>query len=103
MFNEEVNLKALERKIDKLLKWIDKNTPKTCPFCGGEPEMRSYNGIEKKYYYLSCIQCGARLEAKESTQEAIEAWNIRDFRYMDAQFNGIGKTAYGFKWEFYDK
>jgi Lar family restriction alleviation protein len=47
---------------------------KNCPFCDGvEPEIDDQTNL----YWVSCWHCSTEGPAKESRQEAIEAWNTR--------------------------
>ena len=48
---------------------------KPCPFCGGEAEVRWYDGFPS----ASCTKCGCNtgMNINGSEREAIAAWNRR--------------------------
>lgn len=52
---------------------------KPCPFCGGNPTLRSQtiapNG--EFYYRIECRCCGAGTDWKYTTDGALESWNRR--------------------------
>lgn len=54
------------------------NELKSCPFCGGNAEIVSFNVFCDKAYYCKCTNCEAEIKAPSfSEQEAIESWNKR--------------------------
>lgn len=66
--------------------WSDQNdqTLDSCPFCGSEADVRVYDppfvslrhGL--RYYYVTCIHCGAMTNPVATTvEEAISQWNRR--------------------------
>ena len=55
---------------------MDEIKLKRCPFCGGEPVFRTYEGDECEYQ-VSCQYCFAETWIEESKEEAAELWNRR--------------------------
>ena len=55
---------------------------KTCPFCGGEAELRSFTSKEnnQEIWYVTCQICEVFIENFKTKQQAIEAWNLRTTR-----------------------
>ena len=56
-----------------------------CPFCGGEER-----GIHRTFafstpwaFQVRCLKCGALGPAKKILDNAIDAWNKRDRRYLE--------------------
>ena len=47
---------------------------KPCPFCGGKDVQRVWKW---DVCYVKCQACGARASRHWTTDEAIEAWNMR--------------------------
>ena len=51
---------------------------KHCPFCQGEARVTGSESIGAiNYYYLYCVDCGARTGEYATKKSAIEAWNKR--------------------------
>lgn len=48
---------------------------KPCPFCGGNPDVYSWNG--GGVVWVRCRSCGIDYKAYANADEAIEAWNTR--------------------------
>ena len=54
---------------------------KSCPFCGGEAKINRIVNTFYQYarYFSSCTRCSAESKVFETEQEAIEAWNTREY------------------------
>jgi Lar family restriction alleviation protein len=52
---------------------------KSCPFCGGIPEIMNVGKVTCRLIVVKCTRCGASTKTfKDSRQDyAIEAWNRR--------------------------
>lgn len=55
---------------------------KPCPFCGGEPLIKTTNiqtkAVSANFYTVACLDCNAEIYLYFKTlDEAIEAWNRR--------------------------
>ena len=57
---------------------------KSCPFCGGEAEVRRLKNFDGKVMmvFVICKKCGASTRSYASENGAIEAWNSRETRKM---------------------
>ena len=53
-----------------------------CPFCAGEAEME-IDLRPPQSYYVQCISCGSCAGHSAYEIEAIEFWNVRDWRNID--------------------
>jgi Lar family restriction alleviation protein len=50
---------------------------KPCPFCGGFAELMEFDGLES--YDVVCNDCGAGITSFDVGEEAIYAWNRREY------------------------
>lgn len=50
---------------------------KPCPFCGGEAEIRSYQYIFGKQFWVFCRGCGLTTPEQLDEKTAIKLWNRR--------------------------
>lgn len=64
---------------------------KACPFCGSEPTIRVFRGKDgwRDRYAVICRYdeggCGAESGLYHYEQEAIEAWNRRDYSHIRSE------------------
>lgn len=52
---------------------------KTCPFCGGEAEIVEDRLFGEDYYAGRCRSCAATYAFEATKEEAIAAWNRRNY------------------------
>ncbi len=52
------------------------NELKPCPFCGEKLNL-TYDGLLSEIYWIRCGECYTTGPTKDTTEEAIKAWNWR--------------------------
>lgn len=50
---------------------------KDCPFCGSEDLRVENDKREDPWWQISCFTCGALGPSADSSQDAVERWNLR--------------------------
>ena len=53
---------------------------KPCPFCGGKAREKVYitgTWMKRKWFYVECSVCSAKVSLSSVKEEAYEAWNRR--------------------------
>jgi Lar family restriction alleviation protein len=51
---------------------------KPCPFCGSSHVLaEDFEEFDMGMYWIRCGDCGAGCSTKDTTEEAIKAWNRR--------------------------
>tara|TARA_R110000764_G_scaffold90587_8_gene172884 strand:- start:5126 stop:5374 length:249 start_codon:yes stop_codon:yes gene_type:complete len=48
----------------------------SCPFCGGEPEVKNFNSMSGSQWMVRC-QCGGHRGTSQTRGAAIDKWNLR--------------------------
>lgn len=51
---------------------------KPCPFCGAKKELEIVY-IGEKAWMVHCAMCGCSIDCSDTGEEAIEAWNRRNW------------------------
>lgn len=50
---------------------------KSCPFCGGEPELRRVYIPREWLYEARCPECGCGTDCRDTEESAAAGWNLR--------------------------
>jgi Lar family restriction alleviation protein len=51
---------------------------RTCPFCGGEAEVREAKYLGLKGFVVTCLKCGIETRLMEDKNQSVWLWNRRD-------------------------
>lgn len=61
-----------------------------CPFCGEKTELQPVSRPAE--HFVACLECGAEGPITDNEAEAVDLWNVRQFRYIQCTIcAGAGK------------
>lgn len=87
-WSDEISDKEIKRKSKKsfpeleVIKYMNNNKLKPCPFCGGKVHFEDISTPEETYFMIQCDnkQCSAAVcfgDLSETKEQATESWNRR--------------------------
>ncbi len=66
-----------DSEIEAVSTWNKRNEMYSCPFCGGVASIEEFGSEDRRYFAVSCDNCGASSGVHTKEAQAIEAWKHR--------------------------